>query len=463
MLLRIDRGVVETRPGVRFTLPEGDYGATACLDRELGFAGLTAVIRTGAGAASALLLFGLDGARLEAVIEARGLTQRRTGATVAIAARRLARPGAGSLGLIGCGWQAAGLIAALREALPGLGCAAVSCRDGERLAAFCDDNDCEAAGSGQEAAASDVVVTATSARDPVVRGEWLRDGALVCGVGANEPRRRELDNVVLERASFVCCDSREQAALEAGDLIEPVAQGVLDWLEVHELHTLIGGGLGGRASEADIVVFKACGLAAADLALGVRLVELAREAGRRTSPRGGVLARCPLGGDDVFADRVDEVGSVEQACDFLARAAIGDVGVGEDLVEAAAPVMLADDVLGEQLFLLGARGEEPERSSKDVAESRHDADSSGPGDCGRRPRRTAQPPRGRRSPTRALAAAAAEGHSRLALGIGSPCGSWVGCPRARSMRSSSSSEMTCSSRSASSWTSSIARPRVSAR
>src|SRR5205823_11991139 len=119
----------------------------------------------------------------------------------------------------------------------------------------------------------------TTSKDPVLRGEWLRDGALVCAVGANDPSRRELDNVVLERAAFVCCDSREQARRESGDLIEPVAGGVLDWLEMHELQDVVGGELQGRGGPDDIVVFKSNGLAAWDLAVAARVVELARERG----------------------------------------------------------------------------------------------------------------------------------------------------------------------------------------
>ena len=90
------------------------------------------------------------------------------------------------------------------------------------LAAFCGDVGAEPAESHRDAAEQDVVVTVTTSRDPVLRGEWLRPGALVCAVGANDRRARELDNVVLERAAFVCCDSLEQARLESGDLIEPV-------------------------------------------------------------------------------------------------------------------------------------------------------------------------------------------------------------------------------------------------
>ena len=77
----------------------------------------------------------------------------------------------------------------------------------------------------------------------------------------------------------MCCDSREQAKLESGDLIEPVAQGLLDWLEVHELQDVVAGELNGRESDEDVVVFKSNGLAAWDVAVGAAVVERARERG----------------------------------------------------------------------------------------------------------------------------------------------------------------------------------------
>jgi ornithine cyclodeaminase/alanine dehydrogenase-like protein (mu-crystallin family) len=122
-------------------------------------------------------------------------------------------------------------------------------------------------------------VTATTSRDPVLRGEWLRDGALVCAVGANDSRSRELDNVVLERASLVCCDSKEQARTESADLFEPVEQGALDWLEVHELQDVVAGELPGRQSDDDVIVFKSNGIAAWDVAAATAVVERARERG----------------------------------------------------------------------------------------------------------------------------------------------------------------------------------------
>jgi ornithine cyclodeaminase len=95
-------------------------------------------------------------------------------------------------------------------------------------------------------------------------------------VGANDGKRRELDSHVLERATFVCCDSVENAKLESADLVEPIEAGVLDWLEVHELQQVVSGELAGRQSEEDVVVFKSNGLAAWDVAAAARVVELSR-------------------------------------------------------------------------------------------------------------------------------------------------------------------------------------------
>jgi ornithine cyclodeaminase/alanine dehydrogenase-like protein (mu-crystallin family) len=167
----------------------------------------------------------------------------------------------------------------IRAAVPGIERVLAYGRNPERLAAFCAAVGAEPAESHREAAEQDIVVTITTSKDPVVRGEWLQPGALVCAAGANRLAARELDNVVLQRAAFVCCDSIEQAKGESGDLVEPVAAGILDWLEVHELAEVVGGQVTGRQSDADIVVFKSNGLAAWDIALAAVAVERARERG----------------------------------------------------------------------------------------------------------------------------------------------------------------------------------------
>jgi alanine dehydrogenase len=273
--VRLAAGEIENATRARLAIPDGVFAVMPCVDRGLGYAGLKTYAWTPEGTPFLVVLMPLATPGVEAIVEADRLGQRRTAAASAVAATHLARPGARTLGVLGCGRQAASHV----EALSGFEETIVYCRDAKRLAAFCAQHGCTAAESHREAAECDVVVTVTSSRDPVVRGEWLRPGALVIAVGANEPEARELDNVVLERATFVCTDSREQARHEAGDLIEPVERGVLDWLEVHELHDVVTGALSGRSDDEDIVLFKSNGIPAWDLAAAARVVELARGRG----------------------------------------------------------------------------------------------------------------------------------------------------------------------------------------
>jgi len=280
---RLAAGEVDNQPRIRLSTGEGSLALMGAADRGLGYAG----VKTYTAAAKAVfvvVLFAIESSECVAVIEANLLGQLRTGAASGVAAKHLARAGARRLGVLGCGFQAETQVACIRAAVPSLEHVVAFCRTEEKLDAFCERVGAEAAETHREAAdGADVVVTATTSKDPVLRGEWLRDGALVCAIGANHPSRRELDNVVLERATFVCCDSRRQARQESGDLIEPIAGGVLDWLEVYELQDVVSGEVRGRESDRDVVVFKSNGLAAWDVAIGAAAYERARERGVGTN------------------------------------------------------------------------------------------------------------------------------------------------------------------------------------
>jgi ornithine cyclodeaminase/alanine dehydrogenase len=196
-----------------------------------------------------------------------------------VAAKHLARPGASTLGVIGTGWQAASQVEAIRAAVPTIEHVLAWSRKPERVASFCAEVGATAAAEPAEVAACDVVVTVTTSREPVLRGAWLRPGALVCAVGANHPTSRELDADVIARAALVCCDSVADAQEESGDLIEPVAAGRLRWSDVRELHEVVAGEVVGRGADDDVVLFKSNGIAPWDVALGHELVRRARERG----------------------------------------------------------------------------------------------------------------------------------------------------------------------------------------
>jgi len=271
---RLARGEIDNPARVQLPLPHGSFAVMPCVDRGLGYAGLKTFAWTPGGRPFLVVLISLEAPEVVAILEASALGELRTAAASAVAARHLARPGASTLGVIGCGAQAATHVAALREAIPSLTRVTVYCRSDERLGTFCHEHDCGAAGSPAEAGACDVVVTATTSHDPVLLGEWLRPGATVLAIGGNEPGARELDDAVLERAAFVCTDSREQGLAESADLSEPIRGGVLGPGELHELQDVVSGEPQGRRAGDEIVVFKSNGLAAWDVAAAAKVVEL---------------------------------------------------------------------------------------------------------------------------------------------------------------------------------------------
>src|SRR5215203_3413898 len=194
---RLAAGEVDLAPRRRLEMERGRLALMGAADRGLGLAGSKTYAATSSGVAFVVSLFDESGA-LVAVVEANVLGQLRTGAASGVAAKHLARDGATSLGVIGCGFQAETQVACIRAAVPSIERVVAYCRSEERLEEFCDRVAAEAAETHAEAAQSrDIVVTATTSRDPVLRGEWLEPGALVCAIGANDPGRRELDNVVL--------------------------------------------------------------------------------------------------------------------------------------------------------------------------------------------------------------------------------------------------------------------------
>lgn len=253
---RLARGAVDNPSRIRTELPGGVLAVMPCVDCELGYAGSKTYAWLLGGASFLVVLFSLATGELVAVVEANILGQLRTAAASAVAARILARDGARTLGVFGAGRQAASHVTALRAALPSI----EEVRSVGRSAGLAER---------QAAGGCDVVVTATTSKEPVLQGAWLREGAFVCAVGANDPGSRELDDAVLDRARFVCTDSREQSQLEAGDLI-----GRLDWETVSELQDVVAGTVPGRTNERQIVLFKSNGLAAWDLAAAARVVEL---------------------------------------------------------------------------------------------------------------------------------------------------------------------------------------------
>ncbi|MEC5386720.1 ornithine cyclodeaminase family protein [Uliginosibacterium sp. H3] len=250
-----------------------------------GVMGYKAYTTSAAGARFWLHLFNGDTGEPLAVIEADRLGMMRTGAAGGLAARCLARPDAQVAGIIGAGWQARGQMAALAAVRP-LAHFKVFARRADKLNKFCAEmeaelgirvepvNSAEAAVRG-----SDIIVTATTAAQPVLQGAWLADGMHVNAMGSNSLARRELDEAAVSRADLLCVDARETALLEAGDLVPGLEKGRFTQRQLVELGELLTGSRPGRQSDKDVSVFESQGLAIQDVALGLEVLRQAKLSG----------------------------------------------------------------------------------------------------------------------------------------------------------------------------------------
>ncbi len=226
-----------------------------------------------------LLSSAVDGRPL-AQFDGNELTARRTAAVSALASRFLSRPDADHLLMVGAGRMGRYLVRAHRVVRP---IQKVAVYNRSRLAAqsFVQELQCE----GIEAvvveqkdlptavAAADIISCATLATDPIIQGEWLQPGVHLDLVGSFTPHMREADDTAVQRCALFV-DTRAGALAETGDLIIPIAAGVIgpDHLQA-ELSQLCAGQHLGRSAlpnpDTALTLFKSVGASLEDLAAAI--------------------------------------------------------------------------------------------------------------------------------------------------------------------------------------------------
>ena len=214
-----------------------------------------------------------------AILDASAVTSVRTAAVSAVATRLLAREDARVLAILGAGVQGRAHLRALvpvREFEE----VRVYAPSTQHARAMADGRATISATAEQAVRGADVVVLATSSREPVLRRDWLTPGAHVNAVGASMPSARELD-VDTVAASVLFCDSRESLLAEAGDYRLAVEEGAIAG-EDHvraELGEVLAGIAPGRTDAGELTVFRSLGLAVEDLGAAERAVARARDFG----------------------------------------------------------------------------------------------------------------------------------------------------------------------------------------
>ncbi len=230
----------------------------------------------------AVLLHDGETGELRAILNASPVTEIRTAAVSAVATRALARPGAGTVAILGAGVQARSHVEAMRCVLddPEIRIWSRTAAGAQALARATGATACATA---QEAlAGAEVVCTTTSSHEPVLRHEWLPPGAHVNAVGSSIPSTRELDTATVIAASLFV-DRRESALNEAGDYLFPAREGAIGPEHIRaELGEVLAGAHRGRTADTELTVFKSLGLAVEDLAAAELAVGRARAAGAGT-------------------------------------------------------------------------------------------------------------------------------------------------------------------------------------
>jgi ornithine cyclodeaminase len=199
-----------------------------------------------------------------AFINASAVTAIRTAAVSAVATKLLARDEPSVLAILGTGVQGK----SHREAIPLV-------REIREMR-MCGRND-----SAEEAVrGADIIVTATSSKEPILRREWIKAGAHINAVGSSIPAARELDGETIAAASLFV-DRRESTIHESGDFLFAAREGFVDQTHIRaELGELLESDTPGRTSNDEITLFKSLGLAIEDLAAAAFLYDKARNEGR---------------------------------------------------------------------------------------------------------------------------------------------------------------------------------------
>ena len=219
-----------------------------------------------------VVLFEVEHGFPVAILDASEITAIRTAAATGVATRLLAREDASDLAILGSGVQAKTHLEAMRV-VRNIDRVRVYSPNAERLERFVTEArerhgiDVTATSSAQAAVDSaDIICTTTSAREPILMGQWIASGSHINAVGSSVRFTRELDTDAVVR-SRLFVDRLESALNEAGDFLFPKQEGAIDDGHiVGEIGDILLGKLPGRESPDEITLFKSLGLAVEDLA-----------------------------------------------------------------------------------------------------------------------------------------------------------------------------------------------------
>jgi alanine dehydrogenase len=222
---------------------------------------------------------------LLALIQADYLGQMRTGAASGVATQYMARPDASEVGLFGSGKQARTQLLAICKVRKVRRVQVYSPNEehrrrfAEEVSEMCQTEVVPVPRPELAAEDKDIVITASTSREPVLNGHWLAEGTHINAIGSNFLGKAEVDAVAVRRCDSIVVDSKDQGRLEAGDFVQALEDGSIHWADVHELGQVIVGRYTGRAHAQDVTLFKSLGIAVEDVAVAASVYAAAQAAG----------------------------------------------------------------------------------------------------------------------------------------------------------------------------------------
>ncbi|MHA2249548.1 MAG: ornithine cyclodeaminase family protein [Candidatus Kariarchaeaceae archaeon] len=233
-----------------------------------------------------ILLLNPDTGRLKAIIDGAEITALRTAAASAVATKFLATKEATNLSILGVGVQAHTHLNAISLVRP-IENIAIWNRSKNRALEFVNKyskdysiNHFDTVKQAVEDA--DIICTVTASTDPILKGDWVKEGTHINAVGSCTPNARELDTELIMRSSLFT-DVVESAMNESGDILIPINEGKLNHSPILiELGQLVNEGHPGRTSDTEITIYKSLGLGIQDLSTAQYVFNEAKQSGLGT-------------------------------------------------------------------------------------------------------------------------------------------------------------------------------------
>ena len=287
-------GDVVNHPRSRIALGRGSYNLMAAGWPDKGIVGSKSYVGGAGGISFQVLIYGASGEGLLGILDANLMGQIRTGAASGIATRHMARHCDNTkVAVIGSGYQAQTQLEAV-AGVRDIESASVYSRTSENRDGFArvmtDKLEIPVTSSAsidECIEGADIIIVITNASAPVLLGEHVNEGVHINAAGANGWQRRELDTRAVVKSHVIATDDVDQAKIECADLMAAAESGRIRWEQIINLGDIIAGKHPGRTDDSQVTLFESQGVAMEDIAVGKRVLDIAKDRGIGTNLSGG--------------------------------------------------------------------------------------------------------------------------------------------------------------------------------